>query len=215
MVVLVTFFEDVVEEQHHLCERFEDLFHLDTPPSFVAVDVPMGLLDEPSEGGRECDRTARKVLGRPRSSSVFSPPARSSFHCASFDEARQHGLNRQSFAILPKIRELDDIITPELQVRIREVHPEVTFFVMAGLAPAVEGKKKMAGREERARLLEEYFFQVPEGLSKFPSRKAAPDDIIDAYACVWTAMRIFRGEAGCLPDDPPLDSRGLQMGIWY
>lgn len=213
--VLVTFFDEVVEESHHLVERFESLYRLEVLPSFVAVDIPLGLLDEPTEGGRECDRLARKVLGRPRASSIFSPPSRSSLNCASYDEAREYGLNKQSFGILPKVREMDGIMTPELQVRIREVHPEVSFFVMAGLTAAVSGKKKPAGREERTQLLEGRFFQVQECLDSCPAGKAAADDVLDAYACAWSAMRIFRGEAGCLPDDPPRDSKGLEMGIWY
>jgi predicted RNase H-like nuclease len=56
---------------------------------------------------------------------------------------------------------------------------------------------------------------VKEGLERFPSAETAADDILDAYACSWTAMRIFRGEAGCLPDEPPEDARGLKMAIWY
>ncbi|UCF88988.1 MAG: DUF429 domain-containing protein, partial [bacterium] len=124
-------------------------------------------------------------------------------------------LNRQSFGILPKVRELDQIVTPGLQNRVREAHPELSFFTMAGLAPAQSGKKKAEGRDERASLLERHFFQVSEGLAKFPTSKANADDILDAYACAWTAMRIFRGEAGCLPDDPPRDEKGLQMAIWY
>jgi predicted RNase H-like nuclease len=121
----------------------------------------------------------------------------------------------QSFGILPKVRELDSTMTPGLQKRIREVHPEVSFFTMAGLMPALVGKKKREGREERIELLGAIFYQVKEGLSAFPAREAAADDVLDAYACAWTAMRIFRGEAGCLPDTPARDERGLEMAIWY
>jgi predicted RNase H-like nuclease len=215
IAVLVTFFDEVVAEEHHLLERFENLLELGVPPSITAVDIPLGLLDEPVEGGRECDRAARKVLGQPRASSVFSPPSRSSLPCLKYEEARKYGLNKQSFGILPKVREMDRIMTPELQVRIREAHPEISFFVMAGLAAAASGKKKKEGKEERIGLLESRFYQVHEGLAAFPSTKAAADDILDAYACAWTAMRIFRGEAGRLPDDPQTDSKGMKMEIWY
>ena len=215
LAVLVTFYEEVVEEEHILLGSFKELSELASPPSYIAVDIPIGLLDEPEQGGRECDRVARKVLGRPRSSSVFSPPVRPSFDCRTFEEARNYSLNLQSFGILPKVKELDEIMTPGLQSRIREAHPEVSFFTLAGLAPAQAGKKKIEGREERVALLKQYFFQVEEGLLRFPTSKATADDILDAYACAWTAMRIFRGEAGYLPDDPPRDDKGLQMAIWY
>jgi predicted RNase H-like nuclease len=215
LAVLVTFYEEVVREEHYLLGSFLELPGLDPAPSCVAVDIPIGLLDEPVQGGRECDRAARKILGRPRSSSVFSPPVRPSLKCRTFEEARDYDLNLQSFGILAKVDELDRIMTPDLQYRIREAHPEVSFFTLAGLAPAQTGKKKAEGRNERAALLEQYFYQVQEGLGRFPASKAAADDVLDAYACAWTAMRIFRGEAGCLPDDPPRDQKGLQMAIWY
>jgi predicted RNase H-like nuclease len=215
LAVLVTFYEEVVAEEHFLLENFMELSGIDPSPSHIAVDIPIGLLEEPLQGGRECDRVARKVLGQPRSSSVFSPPVRSSLDCSTFEEGREYGLNMQSFGILPKVRELDRIMTPALQSRIREAHPEISFFTLAGLASAEAGKKKAEGRDERAALLNQYFFQVHEGLSRFPRSKATTDDILDAYACAWTAMRLFRGEAGCLPDDPPRDEKDLQMAIWY
>ena len=215
LAVLVTFYEEVVHEEHVLLGSFQELSELDPPPSFVAVDIPIGLLETPEKGGRECDRAARKILGRPRSSSVFSPPIRPALECRTFEEGREFGLNLQSFGILPKVRELDQIMTPGLQFRIREAHPEVSFFTMAGLAPARAGKKKAEGRDERVNLLKQYFFQVESGLGRFPASKATTDDILDAYACSWTAMRIFRGGAGWLPDDPQKDEKDLQMAIWY
>ncbi|MCJ7498779.1 DUF429 domain-containing protein [bacterium] len=215
LAVLVTFYEEVVEEEHLLLGSFKELSELDSPPSYIAVDIPIGLLAEPVQGGRECDRVARKVLGQPRSSSIFSPPVRPSLACSTFEEAREYGLNMQSFGILPKVRELDRIMTPGLQSRIREAHPEVSFFALAGLSPARAGKKKAEGRKERVALLNQYFFQVEEGLGRFPASRATADDVLDAYACAWTAMRLFRGEAGYLPDDPERDEKGLQMAIWY
>jgi predicted RNase H-like nuclease len=43
----------------------------------IAVDVPIGLFDAYEVGGRACDRAARKLLGRRRTSSVFPAPVRS------------------------------------------------------------------------------------------------------------------------------------------
>ena len=215
LAVLVTFYEEVVQEEHFLLKSFKELSEFPSPPSYIAVDIPIGLLDERVQGGRECDRVARKVLGQPRSSSVFSPPIRPALDCHTFEEGKDYGLNMQSFGILPKVKELDEIMTSSLQSRIREAHPEVSFYSLAGLAPAQSGKKKAEGRDERVALLEQYFFQVEEGLGRFPASKVTVDDVLDAYACAWTAMRLFRGEAGCLPDDPPRDEKGLQMAIWY
>jgi len=215
LAVLVTFYDEIVSEEHFLLDSFMELSGLDPSPSHIAVDIPIGLLDEPVKGGRECDRTARQVLGQPRSSSIFSPPVRPSLDCSSFEEGREYGLNLQSFGILPKVKEIDQIMTAQLQSRIREAHPEISFFTLAGLTPAQAGKKKAEGRDERTALLKQYFFQVEEGLGRFPKSRATADDVLDAYACAWTAMRVFRGEAGCLPDEPPRDEKDLQMAIWY
>jgi predicted RNase H-like nuclease len=43
-------------------------------------------------------------------------------------------------------------------------------------------------------------------------RSAADDDILDAFAALWTAGRIEQGTAVTLPHaDPPVDSVGLPM----
>ena len=68
----------------------------ENPPEILCIDVPIGLLDEAVRGGRECDKAARKLLGSPRSSSVFSAPARPALKGRSFEEALR--LNRESSA---------------------------------------------------------------------------------------------------------------------
>ena len=43
---------------------------------------------------------------------------------------------------------------------------------------------------------------------------AAADDILDACAVAWTASRVVEHKAIRLPNDPPLDGRGVRMEIW-
>src|SRR5271169_5403888 len=63
-------------EEPQVFERLRDV--LDYRPSFtvVALFSPVGLLDEPHDGGRLCDREARTILGWPRSGAIMSAPAR-------------------------------------------------------------------------------------------------------------------------------------------
>ncbi len=56
-----------------LCAQFSEILALQPELLRAAIDIPIGLLDHPAQGGRECDRAARRVLGRGRQSSVFSP----------------------------------------------------------------------------------------------------------------------------------------------
>ena len=43
----------------------------------------------------------------------------------------------------------------------------------------------------------------------------ADDDVLDAIACLWTALRIAEGIAETLPENPPKDPEGLPMQIVY
>jgi predicted RNase H-like nuclease len=115
-----------ISEILHEVERFE----------IVAIDIPIGLLDAYEKGGRACDRAARKALGKPRGSSVFPAPVRSILSAVSWEDAcarsrrsapNGKAITKQTFAILPKIREVDELLRkrPELRGMIHEVHPEV------------------------------------------------------------------------------------------
>ena len=195
----------------------------ENPPEILCIDVPIELLDEAVRGGRECDKAARKFLGSPRSSSVFSAPARPALKGRSFEEALRlnressaHavGISQQCFGIIPKIREVDDYMTPELQGRVVEVHPELVFYEMSGGKSVKEGKKSKGGLAHRLELLAEAFdFNASELVENHRSSKVARDDIVDAMAACWTAERILKGEEVRVPNEPVRDSKGLLMEI--
>jgi predicted RNase H-like nuclease len=132
------------------------------PPDLacIAIDIPIGLLD----GSRACDKAARKLLGQPRGSSVFPAPCRASLSARNDADANAinlrltgRGLSQQAFGIVPKIREVDDAITPECQRWAFEVHPEVCFWALAGGRPMTHRKKIPAGVDERLALLRGVF----------------------------------------------------------
>src|ERR1700686_4357832 len=62
---------------------------LDYKPAFqvVALFSPVGLHDVPAPRGRQCDRDARALLGRPRSGAIASAPARTAVKAVSYAEA--------------------------------------------------------------------------------------------------------------------------------
>lgn len=191
-------------------------------PLVITVDIPIGLLNTPRRGGRDCDREARRILGRGRQSSVFTPPTRRALVAQTYRQAIRlngQGMSQQAFGILAKIREVDRVMSPTLQQVIYEAHPELAFAQLAG-ASMEQNKKIRSGREERERLLRRYYgrhYVKPEALRvQFGSVQVSVDDIVDAYALARTAARIAVGQATRLPRDaPPCDAKGLRMEIWY
>ena len=202
----------------------EALLDLPEAPGILGVDMVIGLPGEARSGGRACDRQARQLLGWPRSSSVFSPPAQAALAAETYAEAqrlnRAHspddvGITKQTFHLFPKLRALDRRMTPERQQRIREVHPECAFFAMNGDAPTEHSKHTDTGRAERRQLLEANGFgEIGAVLQEWRSSDLGADDILDAHAVCWTAQRIRAGTAQRCPSDPPRNDRGLRMEIW-
>jgi len=68
------------------------------------------------------------------------------------------------------------------------------------------------GRRERLDLLRP-IIPVIEGIHV--DGRAAKDDLLDAAAVMWTAERIFRGEAVGVTTIEEFDSKGLRMQITY
>ncbi len=197
---------------------------VETPPrpAVLGADVPIGLSEA---GPRECERAARRALGRPRGSSVFPAPVRAAVGARTREQAARiteaidgRRVGAQSFGIYPKIAEMDALLRrkPDLRQVVREVHPEVSFAAWAG-RPMAASKKTRAGRSARLRLVEAHFgpgvFERPR--SGWLVKQVAHDDILDAFAALWTAERIACGEADTLPAEPPVDAAGLRMEIVY
>jgi len=93
-----------------------------------------------------------------------------------------------------------------------EVHPEASFAQPAG-APLKVRKSTWAGTVRRRQLLARADIALPEDLGP-AGEKAAVDDVLDAAAAAWTALRIIRDQARPHPDPPELFSDGLASAIW-
>ena len=125
-------------------------------------------------------------------------------------------MSRQAWNILGKIREVDQLMIkyPGIRSRLREVHPELSFYLLAGKRAMTHSKRVEEGKRERIQLLRKvYGNNVDKALSDRKSLGSNDDDILDAFAVLHTAERIVRGEAFCLPANPPADSQGLGMEI--
>jgi predicted RNase H-like nuclease len=188
------------------------------PPDLacLGIDIPIGLLDGP----RACDKAARKLLGQPRGTSVFAAPCRAALSAKNHAAATAanllmtgRGLSQQAWGIASKIKEVDDAITPDCQRWAFEVHPEVCFWALAGERPMAHGKKTKAGVSERLALLRRVFPEIEIHLANRPARVGA-DDLLDAAAAAWSALRLHNAEA--LPVCTlERDAKDLSVAIWY
>ena len=209
---------------HGIVSHVSELVEQAPSGSQVFVDIPIGLRDH--GGSRGCDAAARRLLGSPRSSSIFNAPVRAILHQTEYAEANAQskrvsgkGLSRQSFAITPKIKEVDDLLCSRQKARsiVREAHPELCFFGLAGRRPMVHGKKSKAGFQERLAVLNRHCAVaaavVDKVLSAHPRKQVAADDVLDAFVCAITAK--MREHWRTAPENPETDSQGLPMEIVY
>jgi len=201
-------------------EQLDDLAHRLPIPDVVGIDIPLGL---PEHGARHCDTEARRRLG-PRGSSVFPAPVRAVLHAADYGEANARhratdgrGLSKQAWNLIPKIREADALAhrSREWQARMHEVHPELSFTMLAGGVPLPAAKRTAEGQRLRRETLAAAFgaHVVDAAVAGRDRRTTQADDVLDALAVLWSAERLMRGEAEVLGDPAARDATGLVMRI--
>lgn len=218
--------------------QLADLFGRPLAPDIVAVDMPIGLPDRIGAKGRAPERRVRPNLGQ-RQSSVFSMPSRAAVEAAEDDsvpeeERYRHvctlarhtsypprAVAKQGYALFSRILDIDRWLraNPDLQPRVFECHPEVSFWAMNGEHPLalpkkVQNRPNPEGLEERRSLLGRAGFT--EDLCSAIKARAlgvGQDDLIDACAAAWTARRLASGEAVSFPPVPEHDSYGLRIAI--
>lgn len=205
---------------------FNNIINHENHPCVIAIDVPIGLLTEARNGGRLCDSEARRLLGK-RHVTVFTPPIRETIQNENvdFNRAREitsamnaqgndMSISRQAHALLPKIREVNLLMNPTMQNCVYEVHPEISFYAMNNDSPIPNGKRSEDGFITRLELLNRVFpgWNIEQGRPRGVGR----DDVLDAFAALWTARRILSGDAASIPNDAALerDATGLAMQIW-
>jgi len=182
------------------------------PHRRAMIDMPIGLT---LRGYRMCDIRARELVG----AAVFLGARRNLWEFADQASANQHyweqegprmGVSVQLWNIRDKIKEVDDVITPERQATIGEAHPELIFRRLAG-SRRLDRKKSVAGREQRVKLLaSQGFVKLAKWLTQRHGTGIGRDDLIDVCACAVAA----RDSTSRLGGDE-IDPRGLRMEINY
>lgn len=209
--------------QFGVLEEFADVNLFTNQARLILVDIPIGLISS-GNPRRLCDVEARKRI-QPRGSSVFPAPTRIALVKQSYREGSEANylavgrrLSVQTWAIVPKIREVDHFLqTENAHGKIREMHPEVAFWALNGQRPLKHGKKKAHGAEERLEVLSGTFPSAEncyqDALNTYKRKDVAADDILDAMVGAVTAMHFPKIKT--LPESPIVDETGLPMEMVY
>lgn len=181
------------------------------PVDAISVDMPIVLA---RTGTRACDDEVRPLLG-PRRSSLFSPPTVGALAFDDYAEANAwakdnvgHGISKQAWMLVPKIREVRDLAA-RTELPLHETFPELSFRAMNGGQPLSHAKRTWTGMATRLELLERHGLGIDADAG--PAGAVAADDMIDAAALAWSAMRIATGEG----EHAPADVSPTAATIWW
>jgi predicted RNase H-like nuclease len=182
------------------------------PHARAMIDMPIGLK---ASGDRDCDLRARELIGP----AVFLGARRGLWEFPDMTAANRHywehegrgkGVSAQLWNIRDKIREVDEIMTPERQATIGEAHPELIFWNLASRV-RLANKTSAQGRAQRVELLSgRGFARLPIWLTQRFGTGIGRDDLIDACACAIAARDSVNRLGG-----EEIDPRGLRMEINY
>ena len=182
--------------------------------SVVAVDIPIGL---PDSGGRRADAEARRELVG-KSSSLFSTPVRAALEAPTYEAGRAANLaatdgrtsvSAQAYALREKVLQVDAWVRGRPGVEVVEVHPELSFARMAG-APVLARKKDADGVGARREALAAHGIAAPPW---FRGSGFGEDDLLDACAAAWSALRHSLGCSESFPETPEVFSDGIAAAI--
>ncbi|MBU0987492.1 MAG: DUF429 domain-containing protein [Proteobacteria bacterium] len=205
-------------------ENIEKLWKVHKDASLILIDIPIGL---PFKESRVCDLEARKLLGKGKTSTVFPPPCREALAAKTYEGACEINkkvlgkkISLQAYHISKKIKEVDDFLlsNPHARQKIRETHPEICFWALAGGSAMRFPKKNKHGFEERLDLLKKVFPPaesiVEAAMKKFLRKDVAKDDILDSLAAVIVAGSQSESITATLKNSE-FDELDLPMEIFF
>jgi predicted RNase H-like nuclease len=208
----------LVRTEEKETEAFVELKRLfDAPFRRAMIDIPIGL---PETGYRYCDLEGRELLRENRCRlfcgarrPLLSYERREAAH-AWAKSIDNFGVSCQLFCLLPKIKQVDQLMSPGRQKRICETHPELIFQRLNGDS-SLPSKKTHDGIQKRRNLLfDNGFSSIDDLLNRRLGRGAKPDDVLDACACALAAKFADRKRRLPKTQQKP-DSKGLRMEMWY
>lgn len=195
------------------------------------IDMPLGL-PSAKNPHRTCEQEARTILPQGRKSSLFPVPCREAFAAESYNEANRtnksilgKGLSKQTWFIMPKMKELDELLISNhgARLRFKEAHPEISFQLLNAGMSLKNSKKTDAGIHERLSILQQLDSKTENlyssAINMFRKTWVAPDDILDALCLSAMQSLMHQNEKlskrFTFPEKPVADEYGIEMAIHY
>lgn len=208
----VNLFDNIRE----VCEHYERA-------DSILIDMPIGLPE--CANHMRPDAELRKAL-KGKASSVFNVPCRQEVYQTEYEKASATNheimgkkLSKQSFAILPKIKEVDLFLqtNPAWKNRLLESHPEYCFALLNAGLPVIENKQTDEGMIKRISLLEQYYPNSRELLNcfkmRYPALASKNDDLLDALVLAVIGTIGLKKGFHTIPDLPSEDVKTIKMQI--
>lgn len=204
----------VVAEDPFVLDTLADV--VDWRPRFdaVAINVPIGLYDDPVGPYRPCDERARALLGWPRRNAIAAVPSRAALH-APAAKAREiePWLRPSDVRRFKWLREADVELQPFHQRSFLSAQPDLSFQHLNRDLPLRSSPFQDDGVVQRLGLLRERLPGVDSHVTSLPPPGAAQVHVLQAAGLLWTARRIAGRAMTRLPADPTWDSTGLRMEL--
>lgn len=163
--------------------------------SVFAIDVPLRLnADRP----RAVDALLRRRAGVSPSTVFNTLPRRALVekdYAAALEWCRTRGLkgfSKQSWELGPKILDAEQLLAMTITASLVEVHPEASFAAMNANQPLRGHKRSWNGAMHRRALLAQHGIVLPDEFVGAVGGIAI-DDILDAAASAWSALRYSHG----------------------
>ncbi len=187
--------------------------------------MPMGRSS--NEASRECDRAVRQILPGGKKSSVFNPPVQAALKVKNYEEAsginfEKTGkkLSKQTWNIVPKIRELDNFLQKNKAISrlFYESHPETSFYRLNNSRPLMHNKRTLPGQNERLLILQQFepnTANIAQTILDSSRRKDfKTDDLYDAMVLAIAAKVHFPHNFQKLPEQTIFSETGLRQQVW-
>lgn len=196
-------------ESPKVFDSFSEILSETPTFSIVVVYAPIGYHEGPDFKIRTCDREARALLGK-RSSTIRNAPTRSAL--AEGSKLENSNLDAVSLKLLPRYREVANLMSPYRQRVVYEGNPELSFYQLNKNSPLRWSKNKENGAVERLLLLEGKIPNI-NSIIEESAKTIKSTHLLDAIALLWTARRVYGHAAQRIPSEGEWDSEGLRVEI--